>query len=93
MKQQYITVPVVEISLDDVIGTFDETSYEMDCANDHIEYLVPLLSTSEVEVLTLKFLGFTSKEIAGIMNFKNIQSYYQLRYKLRKSATALINNR
>jgi hypothetical protein len=82
--------PIVQvIPVEEIIETPEEPLEFLDSTD--IEFIVYQLSALEIELLILKYLGYTSKEITEIMNFKNIYWYYRLNNRLRKNATKLIN--
>jgi hypothetical protein len=84
---------VAEIRLEDVVGTPDELSYELDIAFEDCNFIILHLSALEVELLLWRFLGYTSAEISQMMNFKNIYYYYRLNAKLKNNIRQLINLR
>jgi len=79
------------VPLENVVETPEEPTEIIGDFSD-IEFIISRLSALEVELMVLRHLGFNSKEITKIMNFKDRYWYYRLSSKLRKNALKLINS-
>lgn len=67
------------------LDSFDrESEFDMDYGVDAELLILRLRSLNEVQVLLLRYMGFTYKEIMSIMNLKSQGEYYQYWTELRE---------
>jgi helix-turn-helix protein len=79
----YIVVGIQMLNIEDIseadLGmTYDDFDTHVD-----VERFIQTLSTPEVQILLLKYMGFRMVEIRQIMNMKNPHAYYSIDKKLR----------
>ena len=101
MKKAYVKVPVVHISIDAMLDVSKRESYNIHEMPEELilkpedpldlEYLVFHLSSPEVELLVLKYLGYDAAEIMPIIGVPKVYNVYQIGNRLRKNASKIIN--
>jgi hypothetical protein len=75
------------------LDSFDrELEFNMDFGIDVETLILSLRSLNEVQVLLLRYLGYTYKEIMTIMNFRSQGEYYQCWTELREDVERIQQN-
>lgn len=72
-------------------GTIYEGVSEIQSTYD-LERRIFMLSPKTVEILILKYFGFTGKEITEILHFKDHHYYYRLNDKLKRDYLQILKN-
>lgn len=85
-RQEYIKVKVSFTPIED----HDEEAIESLSYGLETEELIFQLKTDkEVQLLLLRFMGYDAHEIIDIMHLRDVNQYYSLWRKLRKSVKKL----
>lgn len=75
---------------DDIAGTELEGVFNMDTQTD-IEWVVFRLSSLEVEIIVLRHLGYSTKEILQILGIDNLRWFQRIAGNIKHAIPVLVN--